>query len=118
MKASEVIRGALKSNYINGTSGNLNQGEYMCFAIWGWLVENTNLDPGTRLSLHESVIKTFIQDIKKHDTECLMVALQRSNKRYASLQRRSKRRHYTPGCYKIRVQYWNYHIAKLEALCL
>lgn len=118
MKASEVIRGALKSNYINGTGGNPNQSEYMCFAIWGWLVENTNLDRETRLSLRDSVVETFMPDIRKHGTDCLMVALKYSDKRYASLERRSKRGHDTPGCYKIRVQYWNNHIAKLEALGL
>ena len=118
MKASEVIRGALKSNYINGSSGNTNQSEFMCFAIFGWLVENTNIDQETRLILCNSVAETFMSDIRKYGTDCLMLALKYSDKRYASLERRSKRGHDTPGCYKIRVQYWNDHIAKLETLGL
>lgn len=117
MKASEILRNALNTHYINSHYGVGRQSEYMCHAVQGYLQDMTGYDVFSHelSELANPVIATFMPAIIEQDTSCLMVALNRTNKKYLSLCRRAKLGHNTPGCYKIRVQYWLDHIANLEA---
>jgi hypothetical protein len=118
MKASEIIRGALSSHYVNKEKYNGgNQSEYMCFAIKGFMLDVLGYQFHTDEyhTAHDAVCDTFMPELHNWGTGCLMVMLNRSNKRYASLCRRAKLGHDTPGCFKIRVQYWLDHIAELES---
>lgn len=118
MKASEIIRGALSSHYVNRQDCSItdNKSEYMCFAVKGFMLDTLGYDffSSAYHKVHYEVCETFMPELRNWHTSCLMGMLNRSNKRYASLFRRAKLGHNTPGCFKIRVQWWLDHIEKLE----
>lgn len=107
MKPSEILQNALDNFYgmpetkINGRWAE----EYMCHAIA--LVDCS-------LQEQRNCKATFMPILESEDTQCLTVYLKDINYegKYHGLVCRYG--HDTPSTYKLRVKWWNDHIAKLK----
>lgn len=114
MKASALIQAALKTHYIRGCadySKGRNHSEYMCHAMRGYLLDN-GLNPYADFVDH--AVATFMPQIAEYDTGCLCVALKGMDKKYDRYARQYG--HDSKACYKIRVQWWQAHIEKLQTM--
>ena len=113
MKASQIIRKALENNYAAVSAHKECKSEYMCNAMAYALRSGRVVDPIDRLQLVEMAQDTFMPLLRSEDTICLVNYLNSVDKKYASYANRWG--HDSKACFKIRVAFWESHIAKLEA---
>jgi hypothetical protein len=122
MKASEIIRFALANHYVQSQTFELaaSKSIFMCHAIdIATKLLFPEQDWQDDLNMAAEVHETFMPIIRAggtgsaYGTSCLTVFLSSTNKKYAGYRRRWSDN--CNACFKIRVQWWNDHIAMLES---
>lgn len=117
MKASQVIRAALNSNYTQERSSNYGPDKtapFMCHAIEYHLTDDLGCDNHENSRLVERVIETFMVKIEVGGKRTLCDFMYETDPDYKQAFSLSGS-HYSEACYQMRVIWWKDHIAELEA---
>lgn len=113
MKASEVIRAALKDFYIVDKEHYDGKHQFMCHAIHYYIRQRDNVSYSEARETAYYVIDTFMPIIEAEGTSVLTNYLKRKSKRYEYYYHRFG--DMSNACIKARVKFWNDHIDELEA---
>lgn len=112
MKPSEVIQLALDDHYLVDPKYVIGKSTFMCHAIAEVFRLKGELSWGDAYRESDYVIQTFMPEIRTKDTDCLSNYLKQTNNRYAKF--RARYGDDSRVCIRMRVEFWNNHIAALK----
>jgi hypothetical protein len=115
MKASEIIQAALDNHYCNmydptkpKNGYDENKSEFMCHALTDYMMTLPVKDCPSHLEITQSFMVLF----ESRETGTLASYLRKTDKKYASYKERYG--HGSMACHKMRLEWWNAHIAELK----
>lgn len=120
MKASQILKGALESHYVQQAHflrpvTEPKVSEYMCHAVQYYLATLADLEAFEGFELERKTLATFMPTIESENTICLVKYLLNSSRMYRFRYDCSDLGHSSKACFNLRVKWWKKLIAKLEA---